>query len=176
MADIAVVFVQAEAEITADPESAKMAVEKTYMDSLLDKYRDLPAGLPYQRAMAAYQAAARGYNDITRKVDTLWTEKLQIASDYEATKQQLNETQVRLAFVVPVVPRNWHEKLSTIKSTRSAVLQSALANANDPDLLSAVNLIGGVYQQVLQWSVHYIWLEHLASEYVVSALLTDKTT
>jgi hypothetical protein len=44
------------------------------------------------------------------------------------------------------------------------MLQSALANANDPDILSAVNLVGGAYQQVLQWSVHYIWLQHLASQ------------
>jgi hypothetical protein len=81
-----------------------MAMDKKELDRLLDRYKDLPAGFEYQKAMAAYQAAARAYNDISRKIDTLWTEVLQIGSDRVATQKQLEETKVRLQLCGPFGP------------------------------------------------------------------------
>ena len=85
---------QAKAAVLADPESAKVGVQKQQLEKLLQAYADLPAGAEYQAAMAAFQAAATAYNDIDRKIDALWAEKMQLISDIKALEQQMAEARV----------------------------------------------------------------------------------
>lgn len=81
-----------------------LLVDKQQLDKLLEAYKDLPAGVDYQKAMAGYVAATQNYNDMVIKIANLWTAKLQMEKDRIALTAQKNATQVRHAAMGRVSP------------------------------------------------------------------------
>jgi len=63
-----------------------------------EQYMNLPAGGKYQRAMAAFVAAAQNYNDLVLKINYLWTTLWQSQKDRAAISQQIAAVKVGLAF------------------------------------------------------------------------------
>ena len=54
----------------------------------------MPAGAPYQAAMAAYQAAAQNYNNMQVKINQLWSGIVQSQKDRASLQAQIDAVQV----------------------------------------------------------------------------------
>jgi hypothetical protein len=90
--------VQAKTELgtASDPEKAKLLMDKEKLDALLEQYMSLPAGVLYQRSMAAYVAASQNYNDLVLKISYMWTSLTQSQKDRAAMSAQIAEARVSI--------------------------------------------------------------------------------